>query len=243
MVSTFRYRSFKSSTCAARRSYVTVLGIALLLLVVALHPEWVLLALASLVLALRARAATSLGSLRRRAGPPAGRGSPREEPRSAPVMRAGPTGRRRRRARVVIHEGASLLIRRGKEPLRGRWVVPGGTVELGETLEEALVREMQGGDGPRRAARARSSPSSTGSSARRPRGVPLRDRRLPVRLRLRTSRGRARTPRGRALVAPDELPAYDLPPKALEVVLDGFRRWGRARRACARAETERSILK
>ena len=36
-----------------------------------------------------------------------------------------------------------LLIRRGKEPLRGRWVVPGGTVELGETLEDALVREMK----------------------------------------------------------------------------------------------------
>ena len=35
---------------------------------------------------------------------------------------------------VLIHEGRVLLIRRGKEPLRGRWVVPGGTVELGETL-------------------------------------------------------------------------------------------------------------
>jgi 8-oxo-dGTP diphosphatase len=44
---------------------------------------------------------------------------------------------------VVVHEGRVLLIRRGKEPLRGRWVVPGGTVELGETLEDALVREMK----------------------------------------------------------------------------------------------------
>ncbi|HEX9189516.1 MAG TPA: NUDIX hydrolase, partial [Vicinamibacteria bacterium] len=44
---------------------------------------------------------------------------------------------------VLVHEGRALLIRRGKEPLRGRWVVPGGTVELGETLEQALVREMQ----------------------------------------------------------------------------------------------------
>jgi len=43
---------------------------------------------------------------------------------------------------VLIHEGRVLLIRRGKEPLRGRWVVPGGTVEIGETLEQALVREM-----------------------------------------------------------------------------------------------------
>ncbi|HSF03959.1 MAG TPA: NUDIX domain-containing protein, partial [Solirubrobacterales bacterium] len=43
---------------------------------------------------------------------------------------------------VVVHEGRVLLIRRGKEPLYGRWVVPGGTVELGEPLETALVREM-----------------------------------------------------------------------------------------------------
>jgi ADP-ribose pyrophosphatase len=43
---------------------------------------------------------------------------------------------------VVVRAGAALLIRRGKEPLRGRWVVPGGTVELGETLEEAVAREV-----------------------------------------------------------------------------------------------------
>ena len=44
---------------------------------------------------------------------------------------------------VVVHDGRVLLIRRGKEPLRGRWVVPGGTVELGETLEAAVVREVR----------------------------------------------------------------------------------------------------
>jgi 8-oxo-dGTP diphosphatase len=43
---------------------------------------------------------------------------------------------------VVVADGRVLLVRRGKEPLRGRWTVPGGTVELGETLETALVREM-----------------------------------------------------------------------------------------------------
>jgi 8-oxo-dGTP diphosphatase len=43
---------------------------------------------------------------------------------------------------VVVHAGRALLIRRGKEPLRGRWVVPGGTVELGETLEDAVAREV-----------------------------------------------------------------------------------------------------
>jgi len=44
---------------------------------------------------------------------------------------------------VVVRDGLVLLARRGKPPLHGRWVVPGGTVELGETLEEALVREMR----------------------------------------------------------------------------------------------------
>jgi len=44
---------------------------------------------------------------------------------------------------VVVRDGRALLVRRGKPPLYGRWVVPGGAVELGETLEEALVREIR----------------------------------------------------------------------------------------------------
>jgi 8-oxo-dGTP diphosphatase len=35
-----------------------------------------------------------------------------------------------------------LLVKRGHEPLKGEWSLPGGTVELGETLEEALTREV-----------------------------------------------------------------------------------------------------
>ena len=35
-----------------------------------------------------------------------------------------------------------LLIRRGQEPLKGQWSLPGGAVELGETLEEAVRREV-----------------------------------------------------------------------------------------------------
>jgi 8-oxo-dGTP diphosphatase len=44
---------------------------------------------------------------------------------------------------VVVHEGRVLLIRRGKEPLKGRWVIPGGTLELGETLEAGVAREIR----------------------------------------------------------------------------------------------------
>ena len=43
---------------------------------------------------------------------------------------------------VVLSDQRVLLIRRGKQPLVGRWSIPGGTVESGETLEQALVREM-----------------------------------------------------------------------------------------------------
>ena len=46
---------------------------------------------------------------------------------------------------AVIWNGAGqvLLIRRGKEPRIGQWSLPGGRVERGETLEEALRREVR----------------------------------------------------------------------------------------------------
>jgi 8-oxo-dGTP diphosphatase len=44
---------------------------------------------------------------------------------------------------VVFDGDRVLLIRRGKEPLKGRWVVPGGRVEWGETLREATAREVR----------------------------------------------------------------------------------------------------
>ena len=36
-----------------------------------------------------------------------------------------------------------LLIKRGKAPHYGRWMVPGGTLEWGETLEAAAIREVR----------------------------------------------------------------------------------------------------
>ena len=43
---------------------------------------------------------------------------------------------------VVIEDGRALLIRRGSEPLRGQWSIPGGTLELGESLQEGVAREL-----------------------------------------------------------------------------------------------------
>lgn len=43
---------------------------------------------------------------------------------------------------VVISDGRTLLIRRGHAPLQGEWSIPGGTLELGETLIEGVEREL-----------------------------------------------------------------------------------------------------
>jgi 8-oxo-dGTP diphosphatase len=44
---------------------------------------------------------------------------------------------------VVIEDGRALLIRRGSEPLRGHWSIPGGTLEIGETLQQGVARELK----------------------------------------------------------------------------------------------------
>ena len=43
---------------------------------------------------------------------------------------------------VVVDRGRVLLVRRGTEPMKGRWTLPGGLIELGEPLEAAVVREV-----------------------------------------------------------------------------------------------------
>jgi 8-oxo-dGTP diphosphatase len=42
---------------------------------------------------------------------------------------------------VVVRDGRLLLIQRGREPGRGLWSLPGGMVDLGETMQEAAARE------------------------------------------------------------------------------------------------------
>ena len=44
---------------------------------------------------------------------------------------------------VIVQDEKILLIKRGSEPGRGKWSIPGGVVELGETLEKAVVREVK----------------------------------------------------------------------------------------------------
>lgn len=42
---------------------------------------------------------------------------------------------------VIVENGRVLLIKRGKAPLLGEWSIPGGMLELGETLRQAAERE------------------------------------------------------------------------------------------------------
>jgi 8-oxo-dGTP diphosphatase len=44
---------------------------------------------------------------------------------------------------VVLNQGCILLEKRKNEPSRGKWTIPGGLVELGENLEQAVVRELK----------------------------------------------------------------------------------------------------
>ncbi len=126
---------------------------------------------------------------------------------------------------MVIHDGRVLLIRRGKEPLRGRWVIPGGTVEAGETLQEALVREVLEETG------VTVVPGEVVTVFDRieREGALVRYHYVIIDYLCRFVSGTpvaASDAEDVALVAREDLAGYDLPPKALEVVLDGFGRVG-----------------
>lgn len=44
---------------------------------------------------------------------------------------------------VVFKEGRILMVKRAKEPNKGKWSIPGGGIELGETIYEAAKREVR----------------------------------------------------------------------------------------------------
>ena len=123
----------------------------------------------------------------------------------------------------MLIEGRVVLIRRGKEPLRGRWVIPGGTVELGETLQDALVREMQEETGilvrPREVVLVFDRIQRDGPSVEYHYVIiDYACDYLSGELRAGSDADEV------ALVAPEDLARYDLPPQALDLVLDVFRR-------------------
>jgi 8-oxo-dGTP diphosphatase len=44
---------------------------------------------------------------------------------------------------VVVSDGRVLLVRRGREPLKGHWTLPGGVLEVGEPLVDGVAREVK----------------------------------------------------------------------------------------------------
>ena len=44
---------------------------------------------------------------------------------------------------VIVEGGRVLLVRRGSEPLKGHWTLPGGVLEVGETLAAGVAREVK----------------------------------------------------------------------------------------------------
>jgi 8-oxo-dGTP diphosphatase len=44
---------------------------------------------------------------------------------------------------IVVHAGRVLLVQRGHEPLKGQWSLPGGLLEVGESLEAGVRREVE----------------------------------------------------------------------------------------------------
>ena len=53
---------------------------------------------------------------------------------SAPVVGVGA---------VVVNDGKALIVKRAHEPRKGEWSLPGGRVELGEALVDAVRREIK----------------------------------------------------------------------------------------------------
>jgi 8-oxo-dGTP diphosphatase len=43
---------------------------------------------------------------------------------------------------VVVDQGRVLLVQRGHEPSKGKWSLPGGMLELGESLTQGVIREV-----------------------------------------------------------------------------------------------------
>jgi ADP-ribose pyrophosphatase YjhB (NUDIX family) len=126
---------------------------------------------------------------------------------------------------VVVRGSSVLLIRRGKPPLHGRWVVPGGTVERGETLEAAVVREVREETGidcePVAFLTAFDRIVKDGADVRYHYVI------LDYLCRFRAGEVHADSDALDArFVEPGELESFHLPAKALEVVLDGLARAG-----------------
>jgi len=68
---------------------------------------------------------------------------PKETPEGGKIKREYPDRPIVGVGAVIIDRGRVLLVKRGSPPMLGQWTIPGGVVELGETLRSAAEREAQ----------------------------------------------------------------------------------------------------
>lgn len=127
---------------------------------------------------------------------------------------------------VVIHRSRVLLIRRGGEPLKGEWSIPGGLLELGEELAQGVRRELKEETGldvePLEILAAFDRIFREGSR--------VRYHYVIVDYACRLKRGRLK-PASDVLdarwVRREDLPEYHLSEKATSVILQGFQFFNR----------------
>lgn len=119
---------------------------------------------------------------------------------------------------VVIRDGAVLLVRRSKPPSEGLWAIPGGSVELGESLQQAAERELFEETGVRARAGA---PCFTFDVVHRDDAGQVRYHYVIVDLRAEYVSGEP-APQDDALEArwirPEDIPALDVSERTLELL-------------------------
>jgi len=126
---------------------------------------------------------------------------------------------------VVVVDGRVLLIKRRFEPLAGRWSIPGGAVETGETMREALAREVREETaldvevGPVLGVFDRITRDAEGRARYHFVLVDFLCRRLAG------DPAAASDVSEIAMAGPDELARYDLTPETISVIQEGLRPW------------------
>lgn len=63
-------------------------------------------------------------------------------PRAEETSREYPPAPTAAASAVVVRDGQVLLVKRAHEPGKGEWSIPGGLIELGETIHDAVRREV-----------------------------------------------------------------------------------------------------
>lgn len=133
---------------------------------------------------------------------------------------------------VVIRDNKVLLIRRGREPLKGEWSIPGGMLELGESLTDGVKREVLEETG----LGVRPLEVLTVFDRVQKNGERIQYHYVIVDYVCRLTGGRLKSGSDvldARWVTREELPSYRITPKATAVIADAFE-WFRGRQQASR---------